>query len=50
MVEFAEVLGLEGTVRCAMVGDEPLVAQCVDIARAHGLEVVLIATTNADRP
>ena len=35
-----------GAVRCALVGDEPLVAQCADVARAHGLEVVLIATTN----
>ena len=33
--------------RCVLVGDEPLVAQCADAARANGLEVVLVATTNA---
>ena len=32
--------------RCALVGDEPLVAQCADVARTHGLEIVLVATTN----
>ena len=34
-------------VRCALVGDEPLVEQCAESLAAHGLEVVLIATTNA---
>ena len=34
-------------VRCAFVGDEPLVEQCADIARTAGLDVVLVATTNA---
>jgi natural product biosynthesis luciferase-like monooxygenase protein len=34
-------------VRCVFVGDEPLVEQCADIARQHGLDVVLIATANA---
>jgi natural product biosynthesis luciferase-like monooxygenase protein len=33
-------------VRCIFVGDEPLVEQCADIARQHGLDVVLIATAN----
>jgi natural product biosynthesis luciferase-like monooxygenase protein len=33
-------------VSCAVVGDEPLVAQCVDLAREIGLDVVLVATTN----
>ena len=33
--------------RCAFVGEEPLVAQCVDIALAHGLDVALVASTNA---
>jgi natural product biosynthesis luciferase-like monooxygenase protein len=28
------------------VGDEPLVEQCADIARQHGLDIVLIVTTN----
>ncbi len=32
--------------RCVFVGDEPLVEQCADIARQHGLDVVLIATAN----
>ena len=34
-------------VRCVLVGDEPLVEQCADAARERGLDVVLIATTNA---
>jgi natural product biosynthesis luciferase-like monooxygenase protein len=33
-------------VRCVFVGDEPLVEQCADIARQHGLEVALIVTAN----
>jgi hypothetical protein len=33
-------------VRCAFVGDESLVEQCVGIAPQHGLDVVLIATTS----
>jgi natural product biosynthesis luciferase-like monooxygenase protein len=33
-------------VRCVFVGDEPLVEQCADIARQHGLDVVLIATAH----
>jgi natural product biosynthesis luciferase-like monooxygenase protein len=33
-------------VRCALVGDQPLVEQCAEVARAHGLAVVLVATTN----
>jgi natural product biosynthesis luciferase-like monooxygenase protein len=32
--------------RCAFVGDEPLVAQCVQLAIDHGLDVVLVASTN----
>jgi natural product biosynthesis luciferase-like monooxygenase protein len=32
--------------RCAFIGDESLVAQCADIARRAGLEVVVIATRN----
>ena len=32
--------------RLIIVGDEPLAAQCGDIAVAHGLDVVLVATTN----
>ena len=32
--------------RCAFIGDESLAAQCADIARSAGLEVVLIATQN----
>jgi hypothetical protein len=35
------------TIRCVLVGDEPLMAQCAEIVRAHdGLEVVLLASTN----
>ncbi len=33
-------------VRCAFVGDEPLLEQCVDMARTAGLDVVLVATKN----
>ena len=33
-------------ISCVMVGDEALVAQCVDIATAAGLDVVLVSTTN----
>jgi natural product biosynthesis luciferase-like monooxygenase protein len=32
--------------RCAFIGDESLAAQCADIARRAGLEVVVIATGN----
>ncbi len=32
--------------RCAFVGDQPLVEQCAEVAIAHGLDVALIATTN----
>ena len=32
--------------RCAFVGDESLAAQCVEIARQHGLTVAVIATNN----
>ncbi len=32
--------------RCAFIGDESLAAQCADIARQHGLPVVVIATQN----
>lgn len=32
--------------RCAFIGDESLAAQCAEIARAHGLPVAVIATTN----
>lgn len=32
--------------RCAVIGDEPLAAQCVEIARASGLDVVVVASTN----
>ncbi|HEX7097455.1 MAG TPA: formyltransferase family protein, partial [Acidimicrobiales bacterium] len=35
-----------GRTRCAFVGDESLVAQCAEIARAAGLDVVVIATQN----
>jgi natural product biosynthesis luciferase-like monooxygenase protein len=38
--------GAGGAIRCVLVGDEPLVAQCAEIARAHGLEIVLVSTTN----
>jgi natural product biosynthesis luciferase-like monooxygenase protein len=33
--------------RCAFIGDESLAAQCAEIARQHGLTVVVMATTNA---
>ena len=33
--------------RCAFIGDESLAAQCAEIARQHGLPVVVIATNNA---
>lgn len=32
--------------RCAFVGDEALVVQCIQIAEAHGLEPVLVATAS----
>jgi natural product biosynthesis luciferase-like monooxygenase protein len=38
--------GAGGAVRCALVGDEPLVVQCADIAASQGLEVVVVATAN----
>jgi natural product biosynthesis luciferase-like monooxygenase protein len=33
--------------RCAFIGDESLAAQCAEIARQHGLPVVVMATANA---
>ena len=47
MAETAGGSAETGAVRCALVGDQPLVEQCADVAVAHGLEVVLISTTNA---
>ena len=42
---FSKVESLSG-VRCALVGDQPLVGQCAELALEHGLDVVLIATAN----
>ncbi|MEP4650751.1 MAG: formyltransferase family protein, partial [Ilumatobacter sp.] len=33
--------------RCLVIGDEPLAAQCIDLAHAAGLSVVAVATVNA---
>jgi natural product biosynthesis luciferase-like monooxygenase protein len=41
------VKGALGGRRCAFVGDEALVAQCVQIAQAHDLIPVLLATKSA---
>ena len=41
------MLGRAGqSLRCAFVGDEALVAQCIQIAQAHGLVPALVATTS----
>lgn len=40
------IQNLMGT-RCLIIGDEPLAAQCVDLARSSGLDVVAVATVNA---
>jgi natural product biosynthesis luciferase-like monooxygenase protein len=40
-------VGADGRARCVFVGDEALVVQCAEIAQAAGLEIVALATHNA---
>jgi natural product biosynthesis luciferase-like monooxygenase protein len=39
-------VGAQGRARCVFVGDEALVVQCAEIARAAGLDIVALATHN----